>query len=239
LRPYIDLNPYAILSLPSTATDEDVRKQYRLISRYVHPDKNEGNLHAKKAFELLNKAYKTLQDPSEVAFVRQVIEEATKRVDDDLKIKKKEYKRRIGRKKGSGKVEYPREIVLKGKDPDRYEALIQYMTCKVFVELDDRRRRAIDLEVANKKRKREEDQEKVEKMKQEAEFQKKWEEGREERVSSWREHQKGTLFFFRISYLTLCHLTTAGPGAKKSGGATKRKRTTMLRPPKLKTETRN
>jgi len=161
----------------------------------VHPDKNEGNPHAKKAFELLNKAYKTLQDPSEVAFVRQVIEEATKRVDDDLKIKKKEYKRRIGRKKGSGKVEYPREIVLKGKDPDRYEALIQYMTCKVFVELDDRRRRAIDLEVANKKRKREEDQEKVEKMKQEAEFQKKWEEGREERVSSWREHQKGTLLF--------------------------------------------
>ena len=110
------------------------------MSRQVHPDKNPDNPHAQKAFELLNKAYKTLQEPAEVSFVREVIVEATRRVDEDSKMRKKEYKKRLNRKKGDPKVDYPAEIAIREKDPNRYEGMVQYMTCKVFVELDERRR---------------------------------------------------------------------------------------------------
>jgi len=59
-------NPYDVLGVATTATDDEIRAAYRtLVARY-HPDKHAGNplegLAAEKAAEL-NRAYQILSDP--------------------------------------------------------------------------------------------------------------------------------------------------------------------------------
>lgn len=57
-----DYDPYAVLEVPKTATLEECRKAYRLLSRKHHPDKNLDNVEeaAKKMTEL-NAAMNTIQ----------------------------------------------------------------------------------------------------------------------------------------------------------------------------------
>lgn len=69
------------MQIQSTATDEDIKKAYRNISRLVHPDKNADDLaRAQEAFEAVNQAYKMLTDSEVVNRCKQVIEEAKRRI---------------------------------------------------------------------------------------------------------------------------------------------------------------
>lgn len=58
----IDL--YAVLELPITATDDDVRKAYRRLAVRWHPDKNpEDLINAERRFKEVAEAYEVLRDP--------------------------------------------------------------------------------------------------------------------------------------------------------------------------------
>ncbi|KAL7713992.1 J domain-containing protein [Entamoeba marina] len=60
--PEPSFNPYALLEIPTTASEKDIRSSYRKMSLKYHPDKNkeEG---AEEMFIEITKAYETLTDP--------------------------------------------------------------------------------------------------------------------------------------------------------------------------------
>ncbi|XP_043225299.1 dnaJ homolog subfamily C member 5-like isoform X1 [Amphibalanus amphitrite] len=54
---------YELLSLPKTATQEEVKKTYRRLALKFHPDKNPDNPEAAEKFKEINRAHATLSDP--------------------------------------------------------------------------------------------------------------------------------------------------------------------------------
>ena len=56
------VNPYDILEIGAEASDEEIKKKFRMLSILVHPDKCRHEK-AADAFHLLEQAYKTLMDP--------------------------------------------------------------------------------------------------------------------------------------------------------------------------------
>jgi curved DNA-binding protein CbpA len=48
--------------LSGDATDDEIKKQYRILSILVHPDRNRTDARAKEAFYILEQAHKTLMD---------------------------------------------------------------------------------------------------------------------------------------------------------------------------------
>lgn len=85
LRPgstYFNLNPFEVLQVdPDTPLDE-IKKKYRRLSILVHPDKNQDDAdRAQQAFEVVNRAWKTLENEETRQKCMDIIEEAKGRTD--------------------------------------------------------------------------------------------------------------------------------------------------------------
>jgi DnaJ-class molecular chaperone len=55
---------YAILGIPRTATDKDIKSAYRRLARKYHPDVNPGDKTAEDRFKEIAEAYEVLSDPA-------------------------------------------------------------------------------------------------------------------------------------------------------------------------------
>src|SRR3981189_1691215 len=53
---------YEVLVLPRTATEEEIRREYRKLARKYHPDVNPGDKSAEDKFKEINEAYEVLSD---------------------------------------------------------------------------------------------------------------------------------------------------------------------------------
>src|SRR5215210_9218366 len=56
-------DPYRLLDVARTATDDDMRKAYRQLAREHHPDANPDDPHAEERFKEIQQAYETLSNP--------------------------------------------------------------------------------------------------------------------------------------------------------------------------------
>ncbi len=54
---------YAILGVPRTATQAEIKKAFRRLARQYHPDKNPGDKTAEQRFKDINEAHEVLSDP--------------------------------------------------------------------------------------------------------------------------------------------------------------------------------
>ena len=57
-------DPYVVLGLPRTATDDDIRRTFRKLAKELHPDLNPGNAGASERFKRVTAAYEILGDPA-------------------------------------------------------------------------------------------------------------------------------------------------------------------------------
>ena len=55
-------DPYDVLGVSSTATDEEISKAYKKLARQYHPDLNPGNAAAEAKMKEINSAYEAIRD---------------------------------------------------------------------------------------------------------------------------------------------------------------------------------
>ncbi|XP_043914127.1 dnaJ homolog subfamily C member 8-like [Protopterus annectens] len=132
---------------------------------------------AQKAFEAVDKAYKSLLEVEQKKRVLDVIQAGKEYIDHIVKEKKKHLKK-------EGKP-----TVVEEDDPVVFKQAVYKQTMKLFAELELKRKEREAKEMHERKRKREEEIEAQEKVKREWEWQKNFEESRDSRVDSWRTFQ--------------------------------------------------
>ncbi|KAH9178237.1 hypothetical protein EDB89DRAFT_1843573 [Lactarius sanguifluus] len=163
------LNPYDILDLEPSATADDVKKKYRQLSLFIHPDKCP-HPRSPEAFDVLKKAESELG-------------ETTKREDLDAAINQA----RLTLLKGlslptSTPDDHPN---LKGLSPP-FKTQLRLKSKELLIEEEVRRRRAVKMNLANEGFEARKKEEEVSAKKRKAEDDARWEENREQRVDSWR-----------------------------------------------------
>jgi len=179
LRPgstYFNLNPFEVLQVDPELPLSDMKKAYRRLSILVHPDKNPDNTEkAQKAFEAVSKAWKMVEDETELQKAKEVIEEAKIKTDAMLKEKRKKAKKETGSER------------IDEDDPIKLKHATYVMTCKLFADLERLKKDQDQKHTDAKKRKLAEEADEAERKRMHAEWEKNYEESRTERVTSWRD----------------------------------------------------
>nr|CAG4638734.1 EOG090X0DLG [Cyclestheria hislopi] len=181
LRPgasYFNLNPFEVLQIDPELPVEEIKKKYKRLSILVHPDKNQNDAdRAQQAFEVINKAWKILENDATRKRCMEIVEEAKGRIEMTVSEKKKKLKK-------EGK-----DTRVEEDDPEKYRRAVYVMTMKLFADMERKRRELEQRDMEERKRKREKEIEEEEKAKIDKEWQKNYEESREGRVNSWKNFQ--------------------------------------------------
>ncbi|EEB13075.1 conserved hypothetical protein [Pediculus humanus corporis] len=172
LRPgstYFNLNPFEVLQIEPETSSEEAKKNI-----------NDDAERAQAAFEIINKAWKTLETQETRQKCLDIIEEAKVRTDMMIADKKKKLKK-------EGKCTKVEE-----DEPSKYKHAVYVMTMKLFADLERKKRDIEERDMQERKRKREKEIEEETKASMEKEWQKNFEESREGRVNSWKAFQAGS-----------------------------------------------
>nr|CAG4644300.1 EOG090X0DLG [Lepidurus arcticus] len=182
LRPgatYLNLNPFEVLQIDPELPLDDIKKKYRKLSFLVHPDKNlDDKDRAQIAFEIVNRAFKTLENEITRKKCLDIVEEAKGRTDQMVVEKKKKLK-----KEG-------RSTRVEEDNPEFYNRAVYVLTMKLFADMERKRRELENRDMEERKRKREDEQAVESKQKEDKEWQKNYEASREGRVQSWQHFQQ-------------------------------------------------
>ncbi|KAG8935504.1 hypothetical protein FRC03_006706 [Tulasnella sp. 419] len=168
------LNPYDILAITPDASADDVKKRYRHLSLYIHPDKAT-HPRASEAFDLLKKAESELSDKEKRGDLDQLYVQARSLVLKSLSLPT------------AIEDDDPR---LKALQPGFRESLLKQVK-DILIDEEVRRRKAYKLNLANEGLEAKKKEEEVANKKRKAEEDKLWEENRDQRVDSWRSFTAG------------------------------------------------
>ncbi|WVQ85623.1 hypothetical protein IAT38_007789 [Cryptococcus sp. DSM 104549] len=167
------LNPYDILDLPLSATEGDVKKQYRKKSLLIHPDKfkHEKGL---EAFDFLKKAHDHLSDPDKRKDIDMIMNHARTQVLKEI----------LGSSYAIGITDDDPRLA---KLTPPFDVQVRAKGREILVEDELARRRKTKLAYANEGAEKAKHEAEVAARKRKAEDQAKWEERREERIQGWRD----------------------------------------------------
>ncbi|KAI0250239.1 DnaJ-domain-containing protein [Lactifluus subvellereus] len=163
------LNPYDILDLGPSATPEDIKRKYRQLSLFIHPDKCPHE-RAPEAFDVLKKAEGELGDTAKREDLDAAINQARSVLLKGLSLPT------------STPDDHPS---LRGLTPP-FKAQVRQKSKELLIEEEVRRRRAIKMNLANEGFEARKKEEEVAAKKRKAEDEARWEDTREQRVDSWR-----------------------------------------------------
>lgn len=174
------INPYDVLELPPECNDFELKQKYKQLSLLVHPDKC-SHEKAADAFNMVDKAYKTLKDPEKRQIYIRIMREARERVEYE---RSKENDKR----KKEGKQLLPE---------DTFNIDVQNMVTKLFQQIEDNKDYYDKVDQIKKKRMHKEVERRKLMKEIEKEDEKSWEENRDKRVKQWRNFEKS----HRVRYL--------------------------------------
>ncbi|KAF9506891.1 hypothetical protein BS47DRAFT_1333612 [Hydnum rufescens UP504] len=166
------LNPYDVLDLDFDASDADIKKKYRQLSLFIHPDKTP-HPRAPDAFDLLKKAESELSDKE-------------KRLDIDSTIL---FARTEVLKSHSIPTSTPDSDPRIAYLKPSLKEQVRIKTKELLIDEELRRRRAFKLNLANEGLEAKRKEEEVAVKKRKAEEDARWEDNRDKRVEGWRSFQ--------------------------------------------------
>lgn len=110
------MNPFEVLDVSVSATQDDIKKQYRKMSLMVHPDKfkEEDRERAQKAFSALAKAKATLTEDDKRPAIETVMVAAKQKVKAKLEQKKQKQKRDEAKRKAKIAAELKKSMLESG-----------------------------------------------------------------------------------------------------------------------------
>ncbi|KAF7424525.1 hypothetical protein PC9H_009832 [Pleurotus ostreatus] len=167
------LNPYEMLDLNETATPEDIKKKYRQLSLFIHPDKTPHE-RAPEAFDLLKKVMKLAESE---------LSDKAKREELDAVINQARIL--VLKANNLPPNTAPNDPRLASLDPP-FKTQFRQQSKDLLIEEEVRRRKAIKMNLANEGLEARKKDEEVSAKKRKAEDDKVWEDTREQRVDSWR-----------------------------------------------------
>ncbi|KAG6821290.1 hypothetical protein H0H93_000150 [Arthromyces matolae] len=171
------LNPYDILDIEESSTQEEIKRRYKQLSLFIHPDKTP-HPRAPEAFDLLKKArlIQQLSDKDKRENLDAVINQARLMIIKALNLP------------SSTTDNDPK---LSGLEPP-YKMRLRLQSKELLIDEEVRRRKAIKMNLANEGLEARKKEEEVVAKKRKAEEDKHWEDNREQRVDSWRSFSKDT-----------------------------------------------
>ncbi|XP_063532842.1 dnaJ homolog subfamily C member 8 [Cydia strobilella] len=185
LRPgstYFNLNPFEVLQLEPDSSLDEIKKKYRRLSILVHPDKNiDDSERAQQAFEIVNRAWKTLENDDTRKKCLNIYEEAKERTEHMIEQKRKKQRKESRQSEG-----------IPEDDPVKFKHAVYVMTMKLFADMERKRQHLETRDQEERKRKREAEIEQEEQLSMEKEWAKNFEESRQNRVESWKTFQSGS-----------------------------------------------
>ncbi|EJD49085.1 chaperone regulator [Auricularia subglabra TFB-10046 SS5] len=168
------LNPYEILDLDEVCTPEEIKKQYRKLSLFIHPDKC-SHSRAPEAFDLLKKAEQELSDQPK----REELDALITRARTDIL------------KANGVPASTPTNDYRVANIMPPFKTQLRARVKDMLIDDEVRRRKAIKNNLANEGFEAAKKEEEIQQRKRKAEDDKTWEEGRETRVDSWRTFSSG------------------------------------------------
>ncbi|KAL6862747.1 DnaJ subfamily C member 8 [Amphichorda felina] len=162
------LDAYAVLDLNPGVPESDIKITYRKKSLLIHPDKTK-NPQAPDAFDRLKKAQTELMDEKHRARLDEAIADA----------------RMLLIRENKWTVDSPE---LKTDD---FHRKWRAKTREVLIENEHRRRRQMKAQMQEEGREQKRQDEEMEERKRKRQHDQDWEATRDERISSWRDFQKG------------------------------------------------
>ena len=170
-----NLNPFYVLDISHTATEEEISRRYKALSLLLHPDKNRGNPRAQEAYDEVLQAKAKLNDENKANHSRQLAEQGMKQGKLDWQEQQQQQQR-----------------ITSEHIDSSLEGFQSRAIQRIFAQVEHKRREVEDRHRKQEQRERQQEEDVLTKERETRKFDKKWkeEERVDKRIGNWRDFQK-------------------------------------------------
>jgi len=179
------LNPFDVLDVSPTATNDEITRQYRKLSLLVHPDKASDQTRddAIKAFQQLAASRDELFDEQKRAVIQKIVDEARAKLQETRDLETKEFQKTF-------KAKNPSLPVPPMVWPLPFEQALKEHIKEGLLDAEWRRRQLLKMAAKEEGRAEQEAERRKAEREAKEKADKEWEDGRDKRVASWRDFTK-------------------------------------------------